>query len=96
MKLLVIASSEDIDFPVVEVDPDYKTYLSVDKCPTCHKVLVPVQFPVNVVTAVMKTTCQCVFFIEIDPKSAYFTTATVQKKIKRSETNTTLKRLRLC
>ena len=89
------ASEQDINVSIVEADPVYKTCWPIENCPTCHKVLVPMQFKVNVVTAVMKTTCQCGLSIEIYPEPSYSKTAVVHKKRKRSETIMSMKRLRL-
>ena len=88
-------SSDDISSQVMVSDPVYKTFSPIENCPTCNIGLVPMQFTVNVVTAVMKTTCQCGLSIEINIRSPHSKVAVVQKKRKRCETNTTLKRLRL-
>ena len=61
----------------VRIEQDTNVHLSsvpIEECPRCFTVLVPVQFTVNVFTAVMKTTCHCGLSIEIDPKLAVCTT----------------------
>lgn len=86
--------SQDINIVQVECGPVYRTCMSIENCPTCNTVLVPMQFTVNIVTVVMKTVCQCGLSIEIDPKPSFSKSATVNKKRKRSETSKSLKRLR--
>ena len=89
------ASSDDISTPVMESDPVYKTYKPIEKCPICEIDLVPEQFTVNIVTAVMKTSCQCGFAIEIIITPSHLKVDDVQKKRKRCKTNNnTLRRLR--
>ena len=53
------ASSDQTRFPMILSKKVYKTSFPVENCPSCHTALVPEQFTVNVVTTVMKTTCQC-------------------------------------
>ena len=55
-------------------DKVYLTSVPIEECPRCVTVLVPEQFTVNVVTAVMKTTCHCGMSIEIDPMLSFCTT----------------------
>ena len=55
-----------------EVDDVYHTHVPIENCPRCCTVLVPVQFTVNVLSAVMKTMCQCGLNIEIDPKPSLY------------------------
>ena len=38
----------------------HRCCVPIEECPRCCTVLVPVQFTVNIVTAVMKTMCHCV------------------------------------
>ena len=88
-------SSDQTRFPVILPNKIYKTSLPVENCPSCHTGLVPEQFTVNVVTTVMKTTCQCGLFIEINVRIPSSMTSTIKKKRKRNTTNTALKRIRL-
>ena len=83
------------NLPSLDFDPAYRTDFPIENCPKCYTNLTPVQFTVNVVTAVMKTSCQCGLSIEITPKLSTFKGATIQRKRKRSESTTALKRLRL-
>ena len=83
------------NLPSLDFDPAYRTDLPIENCPKCYTNLTPVQFTVNVVTAVMKTSCQCGLSIEIIPKLSTFKGATIQRKRKRSESTIALKRLRL-
>ena len=55
-------------------DKVHLTSVPIEECPRCVTVLVPEQFTVNVVTAVMKTTCHCGMSIEIDPMLSFCTT----------------------
>ena len=88
-------TSNENNLSSLEFDPVYRTDLPIENCPTCCKILTPVQFTVNVVTAVMKTICQCGLSIEITPKLSCSKGVTVQRKRKRNEPNIALKRLRL-
>ena len=83
------------NLPSVDLDPAYRTDLPIENCPKCYTNLTPVQFIVNVVTAVMKTSCQCGLSNEIIPKLSTFKGATIKRKRKRSESTIALKRLRL-
>ena len=49
----------------------YSIYEPIEECPQCCTKLVPEQFTVNVVTAIMKTTCHCGLSLEIDPKPTF-------------------------
>ena len=89
------ASSDQTRSPIILSKKVYKTSLPVESCPSCHTDLVPEQFTLNVVTTVMKTTCQCGLSIEINVKILNSMTTIVKKKRKRNTTNTTLKRIRL-
>ena len=88
-------TTNENNLPPLDFDPVYRTDLPIENCPKCYTVLTPVQFTINVVTAIMKTSCQCGLSIEITPKLSYCKSATVQRKRKRSESNIALKRLRL-
>ena len=62
-------SDSTILYTPVNTEQDNNVHLTsvpIEECPRCCTVLVPVQFTVNVVTAVMKTTCYCGLSIEID------------------------------
>ena len=72
------SSREDIAFPrLLETDEVntkseiYVTSLPIEECPMCYKVLVPLQFTVNIVTAVFNTICHCGLSIQIDPKLTF-------------------------
>ena len=88
-------TTNENNLPPLDFDPVYRTDLPIENCPKCYTILTPVQFTINVVTAIMKTSCQCGLSIEITPKLSYCKSATVQRKRKRSESNIALKRLRL-
>ena len=59
------SSSDDIYTSVIESDPVYICYKTIEICPVCNINLVPEQFTVNVVKKVMKTRCRCGLSIEI-------------------------------
>ena len=97
------SSKEDIAFPPqLEADKDvikrevHVTCLPIEECPQCYKELIPMQFTINIVTAVMKTICHCGLSIEINPKPTFSKSVTVSRKRQRSESHMKLKRLRLC
>ena len=84
----------DSDENITEYDV-HSTCVPIEECPRCCTELVPMQFTVNVDTAVMKTMCHCGLNIEIGPKSTICTTNTVSQKRKRNESNINLKHHRL-
>ena len=90
------ATGDEIDTgeDVIDDDNVHSTCMPIEECPRCCTVLVPGQFTVNVVTAVMKTMCQCGLNIEISPKPTICKTNTVFHKRKRNESNIHLKYLR--
>ena len=59
------SSSDEIYTSVIESDPVYICYKTIEICPVCNINLVPEQFTVNVVKKVMKTRCRCGLSIEI-------------------------------
>ena len=65
----------------------------IEECPQCCTKLVPEQFTVNVVTAIMKTTCHCGLSLEIDPKPTFL--KKYSRKRKRFGSQNTAKRLKL-
>ena len=79
------ASDSTICNAPVRIEPDTNVHITsvpIEECPHCFTDLVPVQFTVNVVTAVMKTICHCGLNIEIDPKLSFCKTksGSCQKK----------------